>query len=123
MRSGGAACTNQTYTARSFGCEPPHRVCAPDSQEHTPAQSVDEQQEARHTREAHVVVPLVWCHRRQRQASVALPIPQATREKRLSSSQDQIICKDYELLLQSSESWIYACMIRIMTRCLARAGP
>jgi putative transposase len=33
------------------------------------------------------------------------------------------LCKDYELLPQSSESWIYACMIRLMTRRLARAGP
>jgi putative transposase len=30
---------------------------------------------------------------------------------------------DYEFLPQSSESWIYTCMIRLMTRRLARAGP
>jgi putative transposase len=33
------------------------------------------------------------------------------------------LCKDYELLPQSSESWIYAYMIRLMTRRLARASP
>jgi putative transposase len=33
------------------------------------------------------------------------------------------LSKDYEFLPQSSESWIYACMIRLMVRRLARAGP
>jgi putative transposase len=33
------------------------------------------------------------------------------------------LCRDYELLPQSSENWIYACMIRLMTRRLARASP
>jgi putative transposase len=33
------------------------------------------------------------------------------------------LCKDYEFLPQSTESWIYACMIRLMTRRLARASP
>jgi len=33
------------------------------------------------------------------------------------------LCKEYDLLPQSSESWIYACMIRLMAHRLARAGP
>ena len=32
------------------------------------------------------------------------------------------LCRDYEFLPQSSESWIYACMIRFMTRRLARVS-
>lgn len=33
------------------------------------------------------------------------------------------LSKDYEFLPQSSESWIYACMICLMVRRLARASP
>ena len=33
------------------------------------------------------------------------------------------LSKDYEFLPQSSESWIYACMIRLMARRLAQSGP
>jgi len=33
------------------------------------------------------------------------------------------LCRDYELLPQSSENWIYVCMTRLMTRRLARASP